>query len=160
MRLSRLASIAFLLISVVVFAHQHSSSSGASASSGFSSASLAPASSSSGLHAMPNSAARPAENSLASNTTAVQTDNTKPQKSIHTDGKKPQKPTSDVAATQACTPACPAGFSIGGDGECVSGVAAGTSQCPTGQLWDGFQCRVPVNNCTPTTASLKSGAHK
>jgi hypothetical protein len=53
MRLSRLASIAFLLIPVVIFA-QHSSSAGASASSGLSSASLVASSSSSGgPHATP-----------------------------------------------------------------------------------------------------------
>jgi preprotein translocase subunit SecG len=161
MRLSRLASIAFLLIPVVVFA-QHSSSAGASASSGLSSASLAASSSSSGgPHATPNSAARSAEDSFASNTTAVQTDNKEPGKTVHADHKKPQKPASDVAANRACipTPACPSG-SFGADGRCVSGMAPSTNECPGGQLWDGTQCRVPINNCVSTTASLKSGTHK
>jgi hypothetical protein len=162
MRLSRVASIAFLLIPVVVFA-QHPYSAGASASSGLSSASLAAASSSSsGSHATPNSAARTAEDSLASKTMDVRTDNKEPGKTVRTDHKKPQKPTSDVAANRACTstPACPSGFFVGGDGRCVSGMAAGTNQCPTGQLWDGLQCKAPINNCAPTTASLKSGTHK
>ena len=163
MRLPRLPSIAFLLIPMVVFAQQHSSSAGASVSSGFSSTSLAPASSpSAGSHATPNFAARSGEDSLESNTTAVRTYNKKPQRPVQTDNKKPKKPASNAAANRACTPtpACPSGFFLGGEGRCVSGMAAGTSQCPTGQFWDGIQCKVPINNCTPTTASLKSGAHK
>jgi hypothetical protein len=162
MRLSRLASIAFLLIPVVIFA-QHSSSAGASAPSGLSSASSLAASSSSsgGPHATPNSAARSAQDSFASNTTAIRTDNKEPEKAVHTDHKKPQKPASDVAANRACipTPACPSGF-VGGDGRCVTGMAPSTNQCPAGQLWDGFQCKVPISNCVSTTASLKSGTHK
>jgi hypothetical protein len=39
-------------------------------------------------------------------------------------------------------------------------MAPSTNQCPAGQLWDGFQCKVPISNCVSTTASLKSGTHK
>lgn len=164
MRLSRLASIALLLIPGIVFAQQHSASAGASASGAYSSATFAGANSSpAASYATSNSPARSGENSLASNVTAAQSDNKKPQKPVLTDSKKPQKPASEVAARQSCapTPACPAGSFLGGDGKCAQGMAPDTNQCPAGQFWDGLQCKAPINNCPQsTTASAKGGARK
>jgi hypothetical protein len=162
MRLSRFASIALLLIPVVVFA-QHSSPAGATASSRLSSASPVPAgSSSAGSYAAPNSAARFAEDPLASNTTTTETKNKKLGETVPADDKKLQKKASAVATNQSCTPtpACPLGSILGEDGRCITGLAATGGQCPTGQSWDGFHCKAPVSNCTPTNASLKSGVHK